>query len=677
MSADRSAKKTKQKSAPGTELGDAADSGFDVDLDTTGAPAASEDSGPATAADSDPGAEGEDGDKVQTVSFDPASVPAVRRGPLTGKLLEQRYLIKEKLGEGGMGVVYRAEHTLMRKEMAVKVLLPQFGNYEGITRRFHREAQSASRLDHPGIIHINDFGETADGMLFIAMDLLTGRSLTEVIKKESPLPVERAVRLALQLCLALDHAHAQGIVHRDLKPDNVMVTDKGETEDIAKILDFGIAKITQGDGSADALTEAGMVFGTPEYLSPEQAAGQPADARSDVYTVGIILYEMLAGVRPFSAPTKLELIGKHLNEKPVPLRKRRPELDIPAELDRVVLHTLEKRPEDRYQTAAELFQAISGIDNIVTNPLPLFPGNTLTFTAHTGVGTLPGASRGRRRNILLGAIFGGLVAAVATVLIIVFAGGGAGPKTHKPMVVDKAGKRAPDDQIRAVQTVLASANVNAAQTQLDQLADQYPTDPRVHLLAGQIHFLKKQHKECLRSFREAVRLDPNMKHNELLLGHILQYLKWIKGRTYGWKLRRDAMEFVERYLDAGAAKMLSKFANTWWERDLVWRAIEFLIRHNAASKVDFVHAYELVFRNERSCEKRKQYLQDVVKRRDPRFLPLLRKILKTRTWKQKYSRHWVQNGCIEAEVKAAITVLEGLEPADMRPAPPETPPHRH
>jgi hypothetical protein len=282
---------------------------------------------------------------------------------------------------------------------------------------------------------------------------------------------------------------------------------------------------------------------------------------------------------------------------------------------------------------------------------------------------MPGSSKGRRRNIILGALLGGLVAAVATVLVIAYTGGGTGPRTDKPQVVSKTGKRAPDDQIQAVQTVLASANVNAAQTQLERLADQYPTDPRVHLLAGQIQFLKKEHKECLRSFREAVRLDPEMKKNELLLGHVYQYLRWIKGRSYGWKIRRDAMEFVERYLDAGAAGMLTKYTNTWWERELVWRTIEFLMRHNAAAKVDFVHAYELVFRHEKSCEKRKQFLQDVVKRRDPKFLPLLRKILKTSVWKQKYSRHWVRNACIENEVKAAITVLEGLDPAPMRRSP--------
>jgi tetratricopeptide (TPR) repeat protein len=328
----------------------------------------------------------------------------------------------------------------------------------------------------------------------------------------------------------------------------------------------------------------------------------------------------------------------------------------------VVLKTLEKRPEDRYQTAAELFQALSAIEDIDTGPLPLWPSNTLTFSAQTNVGPLASTGRSRRRNAIIGAIIGGVIAAVATVLVIAFTGGSTGPEAGpSSAVANSQKKRAPDDQIQAVQTLLASANVNAARDQLDRLADQYPTDARVHLLTGQAHFLKKDPEECLRSFREAVRLDKSMRENELMLRSIGAYLRWIKGPRYGWKLRREAMEFVERYLDAGAADMLTRFVNQWWERELVWRAIEFLIRKNAAQGVDYVHAYELVFRDEASCAKRKEYLQDVVKRRDPKFLPLLRKILATPRWRQKYSRTWVFNRCIRDEVKAAITVLEGLE----------------
>jgi len=601
----------------------------------------------------------DEGDVV--ADFDIESVPIDRRGPLTGKLLEQRYLIKEKLGVGGMGVVYRAEHTLMRKEMAVKVLLPQYGNFEGIKKRFHREAQSSSRLDHPGITHINDFGETEDGLLFIAMEFLSGKSLTDIIKEEAPLEMERAVRISMQLCLALDHAHSEGVVHRDLKPDNVMIVEKGDRDDLIKVLDFGIAKITQGDGSADALTEVGMVFGTPEYLSPEQAAGQTADARADLYSLGVIMYELLVGSRPFKGPTKLELIGKHIHEEPQPMRKRAPDLKIPAELDDVVLHLLAKRPQDRIQSAAELFQIVSDLESVQTGPMALWPTNTLTLTSVKPV-KLPRPRRARRTLVLGGLV--GFLAALAAVAMLVFTGrwggsrGIAGAPTAAP---DSVGKRVPNEQLQGIQAKLVAGNLKDAKLLLDRLADQYPTDARVHLLIGRAHFLGKKSDECLRSLTEAVRLDKGMRSNEQLLNAVYVYLSSMKGRGFGWKLRRQAMDFVERYLDAGAKAMLTKFVNAWWERSTVWRAIAFLTKHNVAEGVDYPHAYELVFRHEASCGKRKQHLKDVLSRKDPAFLPLMRKIVATPAWGAKYSRRRVANKCIEAEAKAAITVLEAMD----------------
>ncbi len=603
--------------------------------------------------------------------FDIESVPIDRRGPLTGKLLEQRYLIKEKLGVGGMGVVYRAEHTLMRKEMAVKVLLPQYGNFEGIKKRFHREAQSSSRLDHPGITHINDFGETDDGLLFIAMEFLSGKDLTEVIKKEAPLPVDRAVRIAMQLCLALDHAHSEGVVHRDLKPDNVMMVEKNDRDDVVKILDFGIAKITQGDGAADSLTEVGMVFGTPEYLSPEQAAGQTADARADLYSLGVIMYELLTGSRPFKGPTKLELIGKHINEEPESLRKRAPDQKIPEELDEVVLHLLVKRPDERIQSAAELFQTVSGLESVQTGPLALWPTNTLTMTNVQPV-PLPSRRRRGRRALMLGGLLG-IFAALAVVGVLAFTGrwgSSPGISGAPQSTQDSVGKRVPNAQLQGIQAKLVAGSPKSlrdAKDMLDRMADQYPTDARVHLLMARAHFLSKKSVECLRSLKEAVRLDKGMRSNAQLLHALYDYLTTLKGR--GWKLRREAMDFVERYLDAGAKTMLTRYANTWWERKNVWRAIAFLTKLNAADKVNYPHAYELVFRHEPSCAKRKQHLQDVLRRKDPAFLPLMRMIVATPVWNAKYSRRKVLNQCIDAEAKAAVTVLEALDTEGKYPEP--------
>jgi hypothetical protein len=261
----------------------------------------------------------------------------------------------------------------------------------------------------------------------------------------------------------------------------------------------------------------------------------------------------------------------------------------------------------------------------------------------------------------------GFIAALAAVAVLVFTGrwggssGIAGAPTSAPGV-DSPGKRVPNAQLQGVQAKLVAGNVKDARLLLDRLADQYPTDARVHLLMARVHFLSKKPDECLRSLKEAVRLDKNMRGNEQLQSALYAYLTSIKGRGFGWKLRRQAMDFVERYLDAGAKKMLTRFVNHWWERKTVWRAIAFLTKHNAADGVNYPHAYELVFRHETSCAKRKQHLKDVVSRKDPSFLPLLRKIVATPLWRAKYSRRGVANKCIQKEAKKAIELLEPLDP---------------
>jgi len=288
-----------------------------------------------------------------TFSID--DVPPERRGPLTGRMIQDRYLIKEKIGEGGMGVVYRAEHTLMRKELAVKVLLPEFSCLESVVRRFQREAQSASRLDHPNIVHINDFGRTSEGQLFLAQEYLPGQSLTAAIRREAPFPPARAVKIALQLCQALDHAHALGVVHRDLKPDNIRIATGRDGEDVVKILDFGLAKLSAADGES-SLTAVGSVFGTPLYMSPEQTRGWPVDHRSDIYALGVLAYELACGRPPFVFDSIPLLFIAHQNERPAPPSVHLPiEAGVlPAALEDVILQCLEKDPAARPDRAAVL-----------------------------------------------------------------------------------------------------------------------------------------------------------------------------------------------------------------------------------------------------------------------------------------------------------------------------------
>jgi len=274
---------------------------------------------------------------------------------LLGKTLAGKYRIEDRLSEGGMGTVYRGTHVLMDKTVAVKVLRPSLAADEKIVARFSREARAASRISHPHALSVTDFGEAEDGVVFLVMEYLDGKTLKEIIREEGPMAVPRAVEILRQIGGALEAAHTQGVVHRDLKSDNIMLLSSSGT-DYAKVLDFGIAKIKEADGAYDpALTAPDLVIGTPQYMSPEQCSQSPdIDARSDIYSLGVILYELLVGHVPFTGESPTAIMLKHLQEPAPSVLDERS--DAPPAVARVVARALEKRPEDRYQTVAELVE---------------------------------------------------------------------------------------------------------------------------------------------------------------------------------------------------------------------------------------------------------------------------------------------------------------------------------
>ncbi len=268
------------------------------------------------------------------------------RDPLIGQTLDDRFVIRERLGAGGMGVVYRAWQTSVGREVAVKVIRTRAGDSSALVKRFLREAKLSSQLSQPSTVSVIDFGQTDEGMLYLVMELLRGRTLGQLIEGGA-LPPERAVRIAIQICDALDAAHTAGIIHRDLKPANVMVLDEPVGRDPTKVLDFGLAKAIHSDESS--VTQSGRLVGTPTHLAPEVALGGDATAASDLYALGVMLYEMLAGRAPFSAPEVSTMVMMHAYHTA-------PELDgeLPAPLVLLVERLLAKKPEDRPRSAAEL-----------------------------------------------------------------------------------------------------------------------------------------------------------------------------------------------------------------------------------------------------------------------------------------------------------------------------------
>jgi len=291
------------------------------------------------------------------------SSPSLGEAPtLIGRVIAGRYRVLAKLGEGGMGTVFQAEQISLKRTVAIKLLRPDVSASAMLLRRFNAEAEAVAKLRHPNTVNIYDFGQDTDGALFIAMELIEGQSLRTVVHREAPLPPARALAIAAQVAASLADAHAKTIIHRDLKPDNVMLTDRGRSKDNVTVLDFGIAKLRdESRGTQQAMTQAGDMLGTPQYMAPEQIRGEQIDGRTDVYALGCMLYEMVTARMPYEAPTVMALLSKHLLEQAPPPSQRRPELGIPPAVDDLVMSAMAKDAAARPPTMEDYGERIAAV----------------------------------------------------------------------------------------------------------------------------------------------------------------------------------------------------------------------------------------------------------------------------------------------------------------------------
>jgi eukaryotic-like serine/threonine-protein kinase len=309
---------------------------------------------------------------------------AAEKDPLVGTVIADRYRVDEKVGDGGMGAVYRVEHTHMRKRLALKVLHHDLCAYPEIVARFEREAMAAANIEHPNVASATDFGKLADGSFYLVLEFVEGIDLRQLLQRDKFLNPARAVHIALQILGALGRAHELGIVHRDLKPENILLVEKDGDPEFVKVLDFGIARVPVGSLGAPSksgadmkpLTRAGTVYGTPEYMAPEQALGHQVDGRADIYALGILLFEMLSGARPYDDPDKIALLGAHVSKAIPRLSTRVPkEQFITDGLEQLVTRALAKQPEDRYQDARELSEALLDLGFDAPMPITRHPSN--------------------------------------------------------------------------------------------------------------------------------------------------------------------------------------------------------------------------------------------------------------------------------------------------------------
>ncbi|MBW8805907.1 MAG: protein kinase [Catenulisporales bacterium] len=574
--------------------------------------------------------------------------------PLLGAVLSERYRIIERLGIGGMGVVYRAEHLTLKRDVAVKVLLPEFGGKDEFVRRFEREAESASRLSHPNIINVLDFGRTPDGLLFLTMEFLAGPSLTDIIRS-GPLPVPRALGIIRQMLRALGHAHESGVVHRDLKPDNIMLVERDGQSDFVKILDFGIAKVSEPASGGEALTQAGVIFGTPEYLSPEQALGEGVDARADLYAAGVILFEMLTGRRPFESEDKVKIISMHLAYAPPKFVDVRADLLLPLSLQDVVHQALDKHREYRFASAAAFLMALQeaempGVAEATAGDLT---GPTIASPAAAAVPPVLPRTRGRT------------IGAVALVLLL--AGGGAFALLGRSSPLKSAPPTAPAPappslarKLSRVEELLAAGEEAKAHVALEQIHGEHPDDARVHYYLGRLAFLEDRHTEALAQYREALKKDGGYRGDPVLLGHL--------GEALGESRSADAaLDLAVTMVGKPAVPLLVRVANESADVHRRERAAAALDDLGEGGAVDRVGLTIVQLKAAGSCEERKPFVVRLGELRDTRALPALRQ-QRGRGGLGGLLAHFNRedNVCMKTELAQAITVLEAKLPPPQR-----------
>ncbi len=380
---------------------------------------------------------------------------------LVGSIIAERYHVMKKLGEGGMGQVYLAEHVKMGRKSAVKVMNPGMVNDADAISRFNREAANASRINHPNVAGIYDFGETSDGLIYLAMEFIEGQSLTSMVETNGALHPDRAAEIVRQTAEGLQVAHDMGIVHRDLKPDNIMIAKGRSGSDLVKVVDFGIAKAAGAENQK--VTKTGLVVGTPEYMSPEQLAGDKLDGRSDIYSLALVAFNVFTGKLPFQAESAQESMIMRLTDEPKTLADVKPDVAWPADVQRVMRKALERRREDRYESAAKFGQELW--DAVNRMPKQALAGATQMVGAMDGATAVMTAPPPTRVDASAAAVPEKAVAPVAArSRMPMYAGGGAAAlglavlaTIYGAKALDKSGGTLKADSTKGVPAVTAQS----------------------------------------------------------------------------------------------------------------------------------------------------------------------------------------------------------------------------
>ena len=444
--------------------------------------------------------------------------------PRIGTVLHERYRIVERIGDGAMGAVYRGERVKLGRSVAIKFLLEEYAATPDGLRRFEVEARAMSRLAHPNCVAVTDFG-VDDGTPYLVMEFAPGRSLRQILRDEQRLAPARAIAIVRQVLAGLVHAHGQGIVHRDIKPENILLASVEGHGEHVRILDFGLAKLRD-----DAVFTSGMALGTPGYMSPEQTLGRPVDARADVYATGILLHELIAGLKPFLSDDPHAVMRMHRDATPTPLRQAGGAVS--AELEAAVLRALAKAPADRFASASAFLDALRGVPEAASM---LTPAPVAAPPPRAPSVNAPISAARRRRAITAAAAVGGLAVLLAIGLffgsddrdaagakVVALDAGGAADMDFDPQPAGGVPPE-PEDVTRIRARATRGARTSAIRA-LEQLRTRAPERAEVHYALGNLMAEAMWWTDSVEAYRMALALGPGYRSDERLIKDLLRAL---------------------------------------------------------------------------------------------------------------------------------------------------------
>jgi hypothetical protein len=587
--------------------------------------------------------------------------------PRIGDVLDSKFCITGVLGSGGMGCVYLAEHLSLRRPVALKLLHPEVEGIEEVTLRFEREAFATGRVDHPNCVNVSDFGCLEDGTLYMVLEVLDGVSLFDLIDKEGTIEWRRALHIGRHVLSALACAHDAGIVHRDVKPENVILVDQDEDPDFAKILDFGIAKLFDGanlPSNDPRLTQLGVTIGTPTYIAPEQAFGQPIDARADLYALSVMLYEMITGVPPFDADDVVALLSMHASAEVPPFRKVAPEVRVPKSVERLISQGLEKNRDDRVPTAAEY---IARIDEILDDGRVLELGE-----GDSGLREIPSLVAAGFRETLGPAVARAVttrrtptqiiataatIIAVMSMMVLVF--GSTGPdylptRNHLPMVEPKHGPEA-----ETAAEMLEQGRPKEAAAFLIEHKEEVREEPYAQMVLGHAHASAQRSILALVAYEKAISLEPSLAKDALMRTNLdLMLDKKAPGVV------DDALDFmgtlVREVGDADAEDRLVRMASS----DEVLRrrqhAVTVAEEVGLGDRIDRFASYLLDLEQGESCSARKDAVAKLRALGDKKAIPALEGAQKRIRTEGLLKKKVNANACLRTDAAEAILYLQSL-----------------